>query len=152
MIPPLIRLKGAPYAVLPVGIHWADLAEIKSRFATNAHRKWLFEGLELVVAALQAADCQTVYFDGSFVTAKPNPGDFDGCWDPVGVVRSKLDPVLLDFKNKRAAQKAKFRGEMFISTSNSGPGGTFLDFFQVEKSTRKAKGIVGVRLPKGGKS
>jgi hypothetical protein len=112
---------------------------------------WLFEGMESVVAALEAAGCRDVYFDGSFVSSSPNPGDFDGCWDPVGVDGAKLDPVLLDFKNKRAAQKAKYRGEMFMSTASSGAGGTFLDFFQIEKSTRLPKGIVGVHLPNGGK-
>ena len=48
-----------------------------------------------------------MYLDGSFVTAKEFPSDFDGCWDPDGVDGAKLDPVLLVYDNLRAAQKAK---------------------------------------------
>ena len=93
-----------------------------------------------------------LYLDGSFVTDKETvygapPGDFDGCWDPVGVDPMLLDPVLLDFTNKRAAQKAKFGGELFLSTAPaSSIGPVFLDFFQVDKITGAAKGILGLDL------
>jgi hypothetical protein len=83
--------------------------------------------------------------DGSFVTAKPHPGDYDGCWDHTGVDFSRLDPVLLDFDNKRAAQKTKYMGEMFISGVSSGTS-PFLDFFQVEKFSGAAKGILCISL------
>ena len=55
-------------------------------------------------------------------------------------VNADLDSVLLDFNNGRAAQKRKYRGEMFIAD------GTFLEFFQREKFTGLPKGIVGVNL------
>ena len=95
---------------------------------------------------LANAGCNHVYLDGSFVTAKPHPGDYDGCWDHVGVDLAKLDPVLLDFTNKRAAQKAKYLGEMFIAGMPSGPGGPFVDFFQIEKFSGRPKGILRISL------
>src|SRR3546814_2730258 len=108
MIPDLIELASpCPWAVLPPGIHDTSLAEVEARFATTPHRKWLFDGFVRMAQALAAAGCQYVYLDGSFVTAKPHPGDFDGCWDHVGVDPAKLDPVFLDFSKKREAQKAK---------------------------------------------
>lgn len=146
MIPALVQLPNVPFAVLPAGIHWAQLSEVEARFAQTAHRAWLFEGVLAVVAALAHAKCERMYLDGSFVTGKIHPNDFDGCWDPTNVAAAMLDPILLDFTNKRAAQKQKYRGEMFIASVPNGGTATFLDFFQTEKLTGAAKGIVGIDL------
>jgi hypothetical protein len=146
MIPAFVKARGVPYGILPPGIHRADLDEMAKRFAGTDHRAWLFEGFIAVAEALKVAGCTHIYLDGSFVTAKERPNDYDGCWDPAHVNPRLLDPVLLDFSNGRAAQKLKYRGEMFISTGLNGPSTTFLDFFQVEKLTGTLKGIVGLDL------
>jgi hypothetical protein len=87
------------------------------------------------------------YIDGSFVTSKDYPGDFDGCWDVTGVDPAKLDPVLLDFDNARAAQKARFSGELFPAQTPEGLSGrTFIEFFQLDKDTGMQKGIVAIDL------
>lgn len=99
-----------------------------------------------VAQALRRANCARMYLDGSFVTEKNHPSDFDGCWDAVNVNVALLDPVFLDFTNGRAAQKQKYRGEMFIANGPNLQSGTFLDFFQREKFTGLPKGIVGVDL------
>jgi hypothetical protein len=89
----------------------------------------------------------TVYIDGSFVSSKDFPGDFDGCWDVTGVDVTKLDPVLLDFENSRAAQKARFLGELFPAQLSEGLSGrTFLEFFQIDRNTGTQKGIVVIDL------
>ncbi len=88
------------------------------------------------------AGCRRAYVDGSFVTSKEVPGDFDGCWDHVGVDFDALDPVLLDFDGHREAQKAKFEGEMFIADA---PGNPFLEFFQLDRDGRP-KGIIQINL------
>jgi hypothetical protein len=146
MIPPFVEIRGAPYRVLPPGIHWSSLAEIGARFVTNEHRLRLFTGFTSVTEALRIAGCTTIYLDGSFVTEKALPKDYDGCWEPTGVQVAKLDPVLLDFTNLRAAQKQKYHGEMFLATTMMGiSGSTFLEFFQIEKATGQKKGIIGIR-------
>lgn len=148
MIPDLVDLGSpAPWPVLPPGVHDATLAEIEVKFATTPHRRRLFAGFERVARALTIAGCQAVYLDGSFVTGKPHPGDFDGCWELAGVDPKLLDPALLRFENRREAQKRKFLGEMFIAEFPGAPGATFLEFFQVEKSSGYPKGIIRVRLP-----
>jgi hypothetical protein len=87
------------------------------------------------------------YIDGSFVTAKEFPADFDGCWDLAGVDASKLDPVLLDFDNGRAAQKARYMGELFPAQLPNGISGrTFLEFFQIDKQSGSPKGIIVIDL------
>jgi hypothetical protein len=149
MLPGLVDLgPPTPWPVLPPGVHDATLVEIEARFATTPHRCALFAGFEEVTQALTVAGCKTVYLDGSFVTGKPHPDDFDGCWELAGVDSRRLDPVLLRFENKREAQKRRFQGEMFIAEYPSTPSGlTFLDFFQIEKFSGRAKGIVRIRLP-----
>ena len=94
---------------------------------------------------LGAAGCRTVYVDGSFVTAKLMPGDFDACWDIEGVDPVELDPVLLTFDAGRAAQKAKYGGELFPAQLPEGLSGrTFLQFFQTDRHTGRQKGIVAI--------
>ena len=93
------------------------------------------------------AGCQRLYLDGSFVTGKPKPGDYDVCWDPHGVDPRLMDPVFGDFSNKRAAQKAKYGGEFFPSSARVAEvGRTFLEFFQLDKFSGKQKGIILVSL------
>ena len=132
---------------LPPGVHWCSWEEIEVRFGTTRHRRWLLDGLRRALIELKAAGCATAYIDGSFVSEKKVPGDFDGCWDPRGVALSKLDPVLQDFSNHRARQKAKYGGELFPSTiTESGSGQAFLDFLQTDKSTGAPKGILALDL------
>lgn len=145
MIPSLVDI-GAPWAVLPPGVHEATLSEVESAFASNAHRQRLFDGFSRGCAALRLAGCRTVYLDGSYVTGKPDPGDFDACWDPQGVDVAKLDLVLKQFSDGRRAQKQKYLGEYFPSVALADGSQSFVDFFQTEKDTGLRKGVVAVRL------
>lgn len=87
-----------------------------------------------------------MYLDGSFVTEKHHPNDFDAAWDPAYVDPNKLDPVLLDFKYQRAAQKLKYGGEFFIATSPAAMGIDYLEFFQQDRDTGLRKGILLIQL------
>jgi hypothetical protein len=146
MIPALVPLLGSPWDVLPPGVHAATFTEVQMVFATNSRRRDLYKGLLLAAAALSLAGCGNIFLDGSYVTAKPIPGDYDACWDPKGVNPAKLDPVFRDFSNKRQAQKAKFKGEFFPSTMLNTPTQSFVDFFQVDRFTGKPKGILLIVL------
>ena len=147
MIPGLVPLPGSPWTVLPPGVHQASLDEVESTFATNVWRRELFAGLVDASRRLQLAGCSTVFLDGSYVTGKPRPRDFDACWDPTGVDRTKLDPVFIQFGNSRAAQKAAFKGEFFPSSMICiDIGQTFLEFFQSDRFTGDRKGIISISL------
>jgi hypothetical protein len=134
--------------LLPPGIHMAEWDEIWAAFATSAKRQRLLSGFLRAIQSLKAAGCKMVYLDGSFVTAKENPGDFDGCWDMNGVNPRLIDPVLLKFEAKRLAQKIKFGGELFPAAwiADNNTMLTFLEFFQIEKETGTAKGIIAIDL------
>lgn len=132
---------------LPPGLHPATWEEVVQRYGTSAHRRGLLAGLRAALLSIKGAGGSTAYLDGSFISRKAVPSDFDACWDPRGVDPDKLDPVLLVFANKREAQKAKFGGEVFPSSSCAARSGiTFLDFFQVDKTTGQPKGIIVLDL------
>ena len=135
---------------LPPGIHVATWAEVVARFGANARRRQLLDGLEKALELLRSAGCTRVYLDGSFVTDKVTPGDYDLAWEPLGVdvaLLLRLDALFGIFDAGRAAQKAKYGGEFFPSSANEAlTGRTFLDFFQTDKDTGAWKGIVAVDL------
>lgn len=132
---------------LPAGIHVGTWDELVARYGTSPARLSLLAGLKQALDSLRAAGCQRVYIDGSFVTEKSEPRDFDGCWEASGVDPALIDPVLLDFSHRRSAQKAKYGGELFPAGLSAEPAGTrFLDYFQQDKTTGKPKGIVALDL------
>lgn len=132
---------------LPPGIHDASWDEIVTRYATNTRRRELTDGLLDALRSLKSAGCRTAYLDGSFVTATELPGDFDACWEIAGVDAGRLERELLDFSNRRAAQKARYGGELFPAESAAQPAGTtFLDYFQRDRDTGQPKGIIAIDL------
>ena len=80
----------------------------------------------------------------------PNGCFQEGAWELSGVDLRKLrslEPVLFDFTNRRAAQKAKYLGEMFpADVREASSVKAFIDFFQQDKSTGTSKGIVAIQL------
>ena len=147
MIPTLIDILGAPWPVLPEGVHIADFSSIAACFAVSPWRQALFDGLLEASRNLSNAGCRRLYLNGSFVTGKPMPADYDACWEPDGVNPDLLDPTLLNFDNQRALQKAKYKGEFFpTSASATSSRATFVDFFQVEKFNGLKKRIILAEL------
>ena len=133
---------------MPAGEHVASWDEVVERFGWTRRRRALLDGLADAVESLAAAGCRRVWLNGSFVTAKDEPGDFDACWDTDDVDLDLLDPVLLDLSNHRAAQKARFGGELFPNVVEAQSGLSFAEFFQNERDTSR-KGIVVIHLSKG---
>ncbi|VTR93366.1 Uncharacterized protein OS=Cyanothece sp. (strain PCC 7822) GN=Cyan7822_0005 PE=4 SV=1 [Gemmata massiliana] len=136
-----------PGGNLPPGVHETTWDIFVARFGTNERRRRLLSGLKRALDSLKRAGCIRAYIDGSFVTAKDQPGDFDACWDPVGVNGALLDPVLLNFANGRQLQKIVFYGELFPSHWPAAPAGRrFIEFFQTDKNTGDPKGIVALNV------
>ena len=93
-----------------MGIHPATLAEIKNRFANSERRMQLFVAMEKVVLMLRSAQCSEIFLDGSYVSTKPEPGDYDLCWDPTGVVPTK---ELKRFLQEKRDRKKIHLGDIF---------------------------------------
>lgn len=136
----------SPWPMLPPGVYDADFSEVAAKFAGTPHRRWLLDGALAAARALSVAGCRTLYLNGSFTTDKPVPGDYDACWEPDNVDPNKLDPVLLNFSNKRQAQKQKYRGELFIKDNSADGLRNFFEFFQIDKYSGKPKGIIRISI------
>ncbi len=133
---------------LPQGIHETTWDQFCKRFGNKAHRSLLIEGLAAALKDLSAAGCKKVYINGSFVTAKEVPRDYDLCWSIDGVIPEKLNLVLLDFSpNGRVLMKKKYKGDLFPAEIPEGASGKlFLEFFQTDKITGEPKGIIALEI------
>ncbi len=132
---------------LPPGVHaweWTDFVNV---FAWNARRRFLMGGLYRALNNLRGAGCRAVIVDGSFVTAKELPGDFDAAFDPVGVNGALVDPILLRHGDDRRSMKAKYFGDVFPwgSLACQATGMIFQEFFQQDRSGQP-KGVVLLNL------
>ncbi|BAY62507.1 hypothetical protein NIES22_25810 [Calothrix brevissima NIES-22] len=132
---------------LPPGVHFCDRNELKERFGYNLRRRNLINGIEEVLTLLKAARCRTAYLNGSFVTSKLNPQDFDMCWDrdDVDVEYLKRNArLLLNFYNS-AAQKARYGGEIYPSDQPVDESIMSIEFFQRDRQQNQ-KGIIAINL------
>jgi len=130
---------------LPSGVHDAPWSEVAPRFCCKGHRTRLVGGLLAALQNLAGAGCRSVLLDGSFVSQKELPEDYDGAWNTQGVDPHRLDPVLLDFTNGRAAMKSKYLGELFPASSLAAPGVLYHDFFMKDRNG-VPKGVVNIDL------
>lgn len=137
MIPPFDPVTGR----LPDGEHVASWDELVDRLGWTPRRRQLLDGLAEAIELLTDAGCGRLWLNGSFVTAKDEPADFDACWDPDGVDLDALDPIFFDLASGRANQKARFGGELFPNVVESDSGLVFADFFKNERDGGH-KGIV----------
>lgn len=135
---------------LSAGIHTATWDEFQNLLSYNSKRIWLLEGLTMLLIELSKVCCSAVYVDGSFVTNKEIPGDYDLCWKMEGVIIEDLDPVLTNYtlQGKKAIED-KYRGDIRgAEFSVRETGVSYLEFFQHDRDG-SAKGIVELLLPIG---
>jgi len=122
---------------LPPGIHLARWAEILERFGENQWRRDLLEGVGRAARELRDAGCRRVWLDGSFVTDKEFPADFDLCYELVSTQVDLMTPQLLD----RRTAKEVYGGDILPTH----PPLSFLGFFQRDRDGRP-KGIVEIDM------
>jgi hypothetical protein len=133
---------------LPPGCHQAAWEEIVQRYGYNEHRQKLLQGLKAALENLKSAGCKRAYLDGSFITRKAQPRDFDLCWEARGVNRYALDPLLIltvNLMSPRLAQKKKYGGDILPTFPNP-PVFDLLSVFQVDDRTGDVKGILELDL------
>lgn len=123
---------------LPAGEHPAGWDEVYERFGWNEHRRWLLAGLLRAAKNLRDAGCTFFLLDGSFVTSKEDPSDYDACCDYSGMDPFKIDPHLLSGKK---AMKAEFRGEIHPESHSADGISPFREFFQTDRNGTP-KGVV----------
>jgi hypothetical protein len=113
------------------------------QFCITDWRRRLGRGLYRALNNLRNAGCRSAIIDGSFVSSKIDPLDYDAAFDPDGVNPRLLDPVLLRYDDNRRAMKAKFLGEILPwgACACAITGHIYRDYFQSDRSG-VAKGVV----------
>lgn len=63
---------------LPVGLHLAEVGEIKERFGQHTpQRQYLFERVQTFLELASYVTAKRMFVNGSYVTSKEDPGDVD---------------------------------------------------------------------------
>ena len=130
---------------LPPGVYETTWSEVEILCGENSHRQRLLGGLRQALLNLRDAGCKKVLLDGSFVSAKALPNDYDGAWEPAGVDPDLIDEVLLTFDAGRAAMKGKYFGELFPATELANGRTIYRDFFQKDRNG-VPKGVLEIDL------
>lgn len=132
------------------GITVLTIKELEDFYGYNEKRKNLISGLKIGIDHLRNCGCKRIFIDGSFVSKKELPGDFDVCWDVKDVDLLKIQtlyPVLLDFSQERKNQKIHYQGEFFPAQADAikNPRTSYYHFFQKDRDDI-AKGIIQINL------
>jgi hypothetical protein len=136
---------------LAEGIHEMSWDEVSKTFDFSLKRKELLAKLREVVVLLKAYGCTCLYLDGSIITDKLSPGDWDACYDaPIGLLNElrKQDPILFsnNAENKKK-RKEKYGGDLFFAGLSVNPERmSFIEFFQQIRDSDEKKGIVKINL------
>jgi len=141
MIPELTR-----EGMLPEGVHEALLREVRERFGKgSALRIRLMKGLERVVALARKIGARVLYLDGSFVTNKKDPGDWDAVLvAPVGT--NCASPEVLRLVDRPRVKK-DFGGDLFLIMEDDPELlNHYLSGVFVKDRMGRSKGLVRVRL------
>lgn len=139
---------------LPVGIYTCSLSEIEKRFGKfkrTDRRIELFNKLvQLVTDAYRTGFVKEFFIDGSFTSAKDEPGDIDLIivLDPNIWLDPKYDVTFADeiaLDHYRLKKKYKF--DVFTGVENSEKYFEYLDKYQqIRDNPDVRKGILRLRL------
>ena len=134
---------------LPPGEHVASWDEVVERFGWNERRRRLLDGLATRSPCLVEAGCRRVWLNGSFVTAKDEPGDFDACW-AIPTMSISTPSTHCCWTSPTVAEPRRTGSAASSSRTSSKPrsGLSFAEFFQNERDTSR-KGIVVIDLTEG---
>lgn len=126
------------------GIYEYTLEKLERDFATNKTRKDLFEDIKRLAKELKHAGCEILYIDGSFITRKEKPGDYDACWEPFVKKNMPANTLLLeDSTFANTWRKERFSGDIF---PRFGGYGDRVEKWQLDSRTNKQKGIIFIDL------
>lgn len=145
--------------LLVPGEHRMTLEKFKEIFVHNERRRYIFERFEQLFEVFRQIACSHLYIDGSFVTKKPHPNDIDVCWHMdddrekrttqlEALLRICPQLILLNDNGNRKFIEERFCADVFPANTTEGASGLmFKDFFQRDKHTNQAKGIIIIDLP-----
>ena len=137
---------------LPEGIYDASIEEVAERFVFSGKRRQLLNGLMELIAVCISSKINIIYLDGSFISKKLRPVDYDACYDTDHPDRLSIlkDVNSTALESDSEIQKQSFGGEIHYANANMAHikgSPTILEWFQTckEDETLK-KGIIRIIL------
>lgn len=138
------------YGNLPEGTWVATIEEVEERFGRRpSSRRMQIKFLLDAIEILKAAGCSTLFLDGSFVTAKFMPGDFDAL-----ILKAEGTEVIKVIKDRLTHLSKKYKGEFYCAEDLAycryqKKTVTFLELFQTDKHNEEGlrrKGIIQIMI------
>jgi hypothetical protein len=123
---------------------WVTLADFSDHFGWNPHRSRLISGLRLACEELRRNGCGAVYVGGSFTSSKDYPGDYDACFNPIGVAEG-LDPLLFN-RVYELERKERYFGDWLIGRPDDGPAGEWYRYLAFDDRSGEHHDMFGIKL------
>ena len=133
---------------LKPGIHELTWDEFEQMYSIDEVRIEFIARMKELIKMLKEAGCKKIYINGSFITKKKRPGDYDLLWeDGDHIDYDKLDPIIRYPWNHEEGRKKKFKGDIYPAgiIASQVPSQTFLEFFQKTRDGRE-KGIIMIKI------
>lgn len=127
--------------LLPPGEHALTWPEFQRRFGYNETRSGLLKDLQNAAGDLKNAGVKEIQVGGSFVTTKPEPGDYDAAWNAAKIVREAVPPYLAGVYDTGLAIK----GDIYTTDHNFPDIGRWSEALQHPRNG-SPRGIVKVDL------
>ena len=134
------------WGMLPEGLYDTSLSEIRTALGFTDRRNSLIAGLEQYISIWDSSGFIDYYIiDGSFVTAKPEPGDIDLILVPQkkALTLSAFGELALRLSYDRSYTKTAFGCEAFF-VSSSADLNEWLEFFRHDRQGN-VRGVLKVR-------
>ena len=135
--------------LLPPGVHRTTVDEFRARFVVfcrSDRRFRIYEKLErLIIDAKRAGIVTRLLVAGSYVTAKPEPNDFD-CLVVLdeSIVGQRLSPVQYNLASRRMTRRI-YGGDVTAALEGSQALEKYLEFFQTTREGGRM-GLVEIQL------
>lgn len=134
--------------LLPDGLHECAMEEVRERFGRfqrTDQRCKLYDALAAFIGDVRSAGVvRWVAIDGSFVTAKPDPGDIDMVvvLPPDHDFDAELLPVAYNVLSRRRARRC-YGIDILVAAEGTPELGAYIEFFrEVKQKPGERKGIL----------
>lgn len=154
VVPKIPATEGLPKLTdkgfLPPGVYSTNVEDFTARFVTNEHRQAQWQRVEPMLRQLKAAGIDEVYAAGSFVSAKPKPGDIDLLVQTTSPLNSQASYTLdklrgIEFGQSESFAKRTYGAHLMTEKASAGVNGENFKIFTLNRQDEPV-GIVRLRL------
>lgn len=135
---------------LEEGIYETSFSEMEEKLGFSRKRRKLLSAMKTLITYCKYLQCDVLYIDGSFVSTKISPADYDACWDTTATDKEPIMNAVeqSSLNSDSESQKEEFGGEIYPAFVKAplNHGMTILEYFQTIKDGEGKKGIIKLKL------